>query len=134
MTIKAVGEGIKTRLETISGLRVYAPTELKDSLEIPCALILPGTNEYVTAYDGSYDCVYRIVVVLAKADTPSAFNRIVDYVEPTGTKSIFAAIDGDNTLNSSCSASKLARNLGVGSIIWGGITYLTTEFELQVWS
>lgn len=134
MTIKAIGLGIKTRLETISKLRVYAPSELKDSLEVPCALIIPGENIYATTYSGEYDCTFRIIIVLSKADTPSAFNSLVDYVEPTGNRSIFAAINGDRTLNGSCAGSKLQRNLGIGSIVWGNTTYLTTEFELAVWS
>ena len=134
MGIEAIGDGIKTRLETITGLRVYAPKELEDRLELPCALILLGPSSYATTYDPDYDCVFRIIVCLAKQDTPSAFNDILDYVEPTGTKSIFAAINADKTLNASCSSSKLARNLGVGSTLWGNIGYLSTEFELQVWS
>jgi hypothetical protein len=134
MGIETIGDGIKTRLNTINGLRVYAPKELRDGLELPCALILLGSNEYVTTFDNKHDCTFRIVLILSKADTPSAFNKILDYIEPTGDKSIFAAIDGDNTLDGSCSASKLVRNLGVGSIVWSGMTYLSTEFELQVWS
>lgn len=134
MGIEAIGTGIKVRLNTIVGLRVYAPKEMEDTLELPCALILLGTSEYATTYGGEYDCIFRIVVCLAKQDTPSAFNDILDYIEPAGTKSIFAAIDADRTLNASCDASKLARNMGVGSTVWGGIAYLSTEFELQVWS
>jgi hypothetical protein len=132
--IEAIGDGIKTNLSTISGLRVYAPKELEDSLELPCALILLGINDYATTFDGAYDCTFRIIICVTKQDSPSAFNDILDYIEPTGSDSIFAAIDADNTLDSSCSASKLARNLGIGSTVWGGIVYLSTEFELQVWS
>jgi|TARA_R100000501_G_C2600468_1_gene97685 hypothetical protein len=134
MGVKTIGEGIGTRLKTIRGLRVYAPHQLKGVLELPCALILPGEDIYATAFDGVYDCIFRIVVCISKQDTPSAFTGLLEYIEPTGAKSIFAAIDGDKTLNGSCSASKLARNLGVGSTMWGGIGYLSTEFELQVWS
>uniref|UniRef100_A0A6H1ZQI4 Putative tail protein n=1 Tax=viral metagenome TaxID=1070528 RepID=A0A6H1ZQI4_9ZZZZ len=134
MGIEAIGDGIKTRLDTIAGLRVYAPKQLEDKLELPCALVLLGPSSYATTYDPDYDCVFRIVVCLAKQDTPSAFNNMLDYIEPAGAKSIFAAVNGDNTLNGSCSASKLARNLGIGNTVWGGIVYLSTEFELQVWS
>ena len=48
MGIEAIGDGIKTRLNTIAGLRVYAPKEVPDSLELPCALILPGESIYAT--------------------------------------------------------------------------------------
>lgn len=134
MGIEAIGDGIKVNLNTIVGLRVYAPKELPDSLELPCALILPGVSEYATSYDPDHDLTFRIVVCVAKQDTPSAFNAILDYIEATGAKSIFAAIDADRTLNASCDTCKLQRNLGVGSTVWGGIVYLSTEFELAVWS
>jgi len=134
MGIKAIGDGIKVRLNTIAGLRVYAPKELSDSLELPCALILPGVSEYVTTYEPAHDLTFRIIVCIAKQDTPSALNSILDYIEGTGAKSIFAAIDGDRTLNASCDTCKLQRNLGVGFTAWGGIGYLSTEFELAVWS
>ena len=134
MGIEAIGDGIKTRLVTIVGLRVYAPKELPNKVELPCALILLGPSDYATTYDPDYDCVFRIVLCLAKQDTPSAFNDILNYIEPAGAQSVFAAIDADKTLAASCSSCKLARNMGVGSTPWGGIVYLSTEFELQVWS
>lgn len=134
MGIEAVGLGIKTRLNTIPGLRVYAPSELEDTLELPCALILPGESLYATTYEPAHDLTFRIVICIAKQDTPAAFNVILDYIEAVGAKSIFAAIDADRTLNASCDTSKLQRNLGVGSTVWGGIGYLSTEFELAVWS
>lgn len=134
MGIEAIGDGIKVNLNTIVGLRVYAPKELPDTLELPCALILPGVSEYATAYDQSADLTYRIVICIAKQDTPSAFNDILDYIEAVGAESVFAAINADLTLNASCDTCKLQRNLGVGSTVWGGIGYLSTEFELAVWS
>jgi len=134
MGIEAIGDGIKVNLNTIALLRVYAPKELPDTLELPCALILPGESIYATAYDHSADLTFRIVICVAKQDTPSAFNDILDYIEVVGAKSIFAAIHADLTLNASCDTCKLLRNLGVGSTVWGGIGYLSTEFELAVWS
>jgi len=134
MGIEAIGDGIKVRLNTIAGLRVYAPKELPDTLELPCALILPGVSEYAIAYDRDYGLTFRIVICIAKQDTPSAFNDILDYIEAVGAESVFAAIDADRTLNTSCDTCKLLRNLGVGSTAWGGIGYLSTEFELAVWS
>ena len=134
MGIETIGTGIKVLLDTIAQLRVYAPNEIPDSLELPCALILPGPSEYATAYDLSYDLIYRIVVCVAKQDTPSAFNKILDYIDTTGAKSIWLKLNADTTLNGTADASKLVSNTGVGYTPWGAIVYLSTEFELQVWS
>jgi len=57
----------------------------------------------------------------------------LDYIEPTGTYSIVAAIAGDTTLNSTADDSVITENTGFGAISWGGYLYLGTEFELQVW-
>jgi hypothetical protein len=134
MGIEAIGTGIKVLLNTIAGLRVYASNEVPDSLELPCALILAGTSDYATAYDLSFDLTYRIVVCISKQDTPSAFNKILDYIDTAGAKSIWLKLDADRTLNASAHTSKLLRNLGIGYTTWGAIVYLSTEFELAVWS
>ncbi len=134
MGIEAIGDGIKVLLVTIAGLRVYAPKEVPDSLELPCALILPGESDYATTFAPAFDLTYRIVVCVSKQDTPSAFNKILDYIDTTGAKSIWLKLDADRTLNGTASASKLIKNLGVGYTTWGQIGYLSTEFELAVWS
>ncbi len=136
MSIEAVGTGIKaTILATIAtGLRVYATNQIPDTLELPCVLVMLGPGDYATAFDGSYDQVFRLILCVAKQDSPSAFNKLLDYIDETGAKSLFAALDADRTLNGSCSASKLASHTGAGSTQWGRITYLSAEFELQVWS
>ena len=136
MGIETIGTGIKTTILTTiaTGLRVYASNEVPDSLELPCALILPGISSYATTYEPAYDLTFRIILCVSKQDSPSAFNTILDYIDSTGAKSIWLAIAADPTLNGSAETSKLVRNLGVGSTVWGGIVYLSTEFELNVWS
>ncbi len=136
MAVEAIGTGIKaTILATIgTGLRVYATNEIPDTLELPCVLIMLGPGKYATAFDGSFDQVFRLILCIAKQDSPAAFNKLLDYVDDVGAKSLFAALDADRTLNATCSASKLDNHSGAGSTQWGKIAYLSTEFELQVWS
>ena len=134
MGIESIGNGIATRLKTISGLRVYAPSELPDTLsQFPVALILPRVTEYKKDFDESTDYVFRIIVCLTSSDRPSAMNKLLDYIEATGSSSVVAAIDGDKTLNSTADSSEIIENTGFGAITWGGHLYLGTEFELQVW-
>ena len=134
MGIEAIGGGIATRLETITGLRVFAPNELPDTIsELPCAIIMPPTVEYDTTFTDSNDYIFRIILLFSKQDSPSALNELADYTEPTGTYSIVAAIDGDNTLNSTADDSQIRTNTGAGVTVWGGQPFLSTEFELLVW-
>jgi len=136
MGIETIGTGIKTTILTAiaTGLRVYASNEIPDTLELPCALILPGESEYATAYDVSSDLTFRIVLCISKQDTPSAFSKILDYIDTTGPLSIWIALAADKTMNATCHTSKLIKNLGVGYTAWGNIVYLSTEFELAIWS
>ncbi len=136
MSIEAIGTGIKATITATiaTGLRVYATKELPDTLELPCVLIMLGPGKYATAFDSSFDQVFRLILCLAKQDSPEAFNKLLDYVDDVGARSLFAALNADRTLNATCSASKLDNHSGAGSTQWGKISYLSCEFELQVWS
>ncbi|MBA7602019.1 hypothetical protein ES703_09104 [subsurface metagenome] len=136
MGIETIGTGIKTRLQTISALRkVYAPNELRDSINsFPSAIIMPAPTDYDQSFDGLFKTLWRIIVLISKQDTPSALNKLIDYMEPTGTNSIKAAIYGDCTLNGTADDCELQRNLGFGFMAFGGINYLSTEFELIVYA
>ena len=136
MGLESIGNGIKTRLQTISALKaVYAPNELRDTYNsFPCAIIMPGETNYDQTFAGMYTSRWRIIVLISKQDTPSALNKLMNYMEPTGTNSIKAALYGDSTLNSSADDCELDRNLGYGVMVFGGITYLSTEFDLVVYA
>lgn len=134
MGIESIGSGIATRLKTISGLKVYAPSELPDSIsQFPVALILPRLIEYNKDFDASPDYTFRIIVCITSVDRPSAMNKLLDYIEPSGASSVVAAMEGDRTLNSTADSCDVIENTGFGAINWGGHLYLGTEFELQVW-
>ena len=134
MGLKTIGAGIATRLETISGLKVFAPGKLPDAVnEFPAALILPGETTYNAMFSGDADYIFRIILIFTKQDSPSALGKLLDYIELMGTYSVKAAIDADTTLDSSADDSRVTKNLGIGVTNWGGYTYLSTEFLLEVW-
>lgn len=134
MSLEAIGSGIKTRLETIPGLKVFAPNALPDAInQFPAALILPGETNYNAMFSGDANYVFRVIILITKQDTPSALGKLLDYIELTGTYSVKAAIETDSTLNGSADDSRVSRNLGIGATVWGGYSYLSTEFLLDVW-
>ncbi|MDY6957625.1 MAG: hypothetical protein SVK08_00575 [Halobacteriota archaeon] len=133
MGLEAMGNGLKTRLQTISDLeRVYAPNELPNAInEFPSALILPGETEYNKTFSNKIDVILRILILIAKQDNPSAMSRLLDYIDPTGSDSVYAAVDGDSTLDGNADDSFVVRSSGMGQTIWGGHTYLSAEIEVQ---
>jgi hypothetical protein len=135
--IKDVGIGLKRVLrDNIVNLRVYALHEMPDKISgLPCVIIALGQTNYVTAFEASstyHDIDLRLIILLAKQDNPSAFNKMLEYVEDDGDRSILAAIQADPTLDGSCDHCILRRNLGIGVTEWGATVYLSTEFELSV--
>ncbi len=131
--IELAGDGLKVALAGITSLRVFALKEIPDSIpECPCALMLLGETDYDTTFNAHYDTVIRLIILLAPQDKPSAFNTILDYVEETGAKSITAAVKANRTLDGHVQDCKVVRNLGVGGTAWGGIVYLSTEFEIEI--
>ena len=132
MGLESMGNGIKTRLQTITDINhVYAPNELPNVInEFPCALILPGITEYNQTFTNKIDVAFRILVVMSKQDNPSALNRLLDYMEPTGSDSVYTAIDADTTLGGAADDSFVTKCSGVGAVTWGGHVYLGTEFEV----
>ena len=134
MGIESIGAGIKTRLETISGLRIFAPDELPDTINsFPSVVILPGETVYQSAFDADTSYNFRIILLMTKQDQPSALESMLDYLEPTGAYSIRAAIDGDKTLNSSADTCVVISNSGIGSTVWGGYVYLSSEWLVKVY-
>jgi len=135
MGLETIGAGIKTRLETISGLTVFAPDELPDSINsFPVAVILPGETVYQSAFDADTGYNFRVILLMTKQDQPSALESMLDYIEPTGTSSVRAAINGDKTLNSSADTCVVISNSGIGSTIWAGSVYLSSEWLIQAWA
>lgn len=136
MSVEAIGNGIKTNLGSVKGLkRIYAPKEIAGAVyELPCAVI----QHLGTDYNQNMGCTigkhtFKIQVLVATQDRPSAFDRILDFIARTGDDSVEQKIRADTTLNSSAQAVTVISNSGQGIISWAGVDYLGTEFDLEVY-
>jgi hypothetical protein len=97
-TTEQVMVAIETRLQTISGLR----TDTGSSAQInpPQALVgLPDIpNYHATFAHGRILPSYEVTILVSNAYTRTADLLLAAYVDPSGTKSIHAAVEGDPTL------------------------------------
>ena len=136
MGMLEIGNGIKTRLQTIQGLRIFATDELPDSInQFPAALVVPGETAYVTTLSSTdADYNFRIILVFSRANSPSAISKMLPYIAVEGNKSVVEAIHEDVTLDDNAQTCKVTRNMGIGSLSWGGNIYMSTEFLIQVWA
>lgn len=135
MGLKEASTGLATRLKQIHELRVYPTDELPDSVnQFPAAIIVPGETEYVTTFSSTdADYNFRIILLFSKQDNPAAISKMLPYIAVSGDKSIVEVIHADATLDDNVETSRVVRNLGIGSIVWGGTPYISTEFLVQVW-
>ena len=102
MTLATVRAGLAARLDTISGLRVYA-TPPDSVQELPAAIV--GFASPQAAYSlviGASDACYTfevlvlvlVLVLVGSADEGQAQEDLEPYLNPTGSSSIKAAVDG----------------------------------------
>lgn len=134
MGTEAIGTGLKVNLGNISSLNaIFAPNEVPDTIPYtPCAVILPGATDYLQALGGdAFNVVMRILILITKQDQPSAMNKILDYIDPTGSESVRKVVQDDTTLNGSCDDSWVIGSTGAGFTTWNGTPYLSVEFEVM---
>ena len=101
--LTTIRDGIETRLKTISGLQVYDHEPTPISGVTPAATIKLESMTQSETFKGASvpgDRTYRWTVTLrlAGAIPQEMWQSMDDYLAPTGSKSILAAIDGDDTL------------------------------------
>jgi len=96
-TLAQVRDGLEARLKTIVGLRVY--DHVPDDVQFPAATIEPPT---VPDYRQNLAANLLSATIQIDLFVSAAIDRkqmdLYDYVEPTGARSILAAIEADRTL------------------------------------
>jgi hypothetical protein len=96
-TLAEVRDGLETRLETISGLRVY--DYVPDDVLYPAAVIFPPTHaSYRNDMGfGGYTTQFVILLLVSAAIDRQQLD-LYALLDRTGPSSIFAAIEADRTL------------------------------------
>jgi hypothetical protein len=90
-----VRKGLKDRLATIAGLEPYAT--MPASPKTPAAAVIPRSRELLTM-DGQWRYRFEVWLYVNPSDLNRAQTAIDEYLTEDGSKSIEAAIEGDQTL------------------------------------
>lgn len=93
MNLADVMDEVATRLDTISGLRVFAYPP--DRVEPPSAIVsYPGTYTYDETYGRGMDrMTLPVVVVVGKVSQRSARDALGAYVDGSGASSVKAVLE-----------------------------------------
>lgn len=88
-------KGLKDRLSTIPGLRVYAT--MPASPQAPAAAVIPRSRQ-ITNFDGTGAYGFSVWVYVNPSDLNRAQTQIDEYLSADGPNSIEAAIEVDPSL------------------------------------
>jgi hypothetical protein len=130
-TIAEVMQGVEARLATIDGLRVadHAPTQINP----PQAYVgVPPVPRYhATMGMGRFE-IEPTVTVLVSANLDRAGQlQLAEYANPTGAKSVRAAIEGDKTLGGKVDDCIVVSFRPLGPVEVGLIGFYGGVFELR---
>ena len=133
MTLTTVRDGLATRLDTISGLRVYA-TPPDAVQELPAAIIVP--DDPLASYDqvmdaGDVQYSFTVLLLLNSADEAQAWADLEPYISPTGASSVKAAVDG--TLGGDADWARVVRTSAVGKQTYNRNSYWGAKFRVEAY-
>jgi hypothetical protein len=130
MNVSTVRDGIKTRLQTISGLRVY--DVIPDKVTPPSAIV--GQLDFTFDIDnarGLDQASLDVYVIVQRLDARSGQNKLDEYLS-SGSKSIKTAIEGDRTLGGAVNTLRVT-SAEAGTYIEGEVTFLSYRYRLTIW-
>lgn len=128
-SVSTIRDELKTRLETISGLRAY--DTVPGSVNPPAAVVRRRRTSYdATMARGSDDLEFVVTLFVSSANDRAAQDALDSYLATTGTTSVKAAVDGN--LNSTVSFARVATAEQERLVEYAGITYLAVDFIVEV--
>jgi hypothetical protein len=132
MNVKAVMDEVAAKLNTITGLRVFAYPAAK--LPLPGGIVgLPEEIEFDQTYGrGSDASTFPVWVMVGRADDRAAAAQLQPYLNGSGAKSVKAKLD-NTTANTYTSCDTVTVTTAtVGAFTYNGVDLLGAEFTVTV--
>lgn len=132
-TVSGLRDALKTRLATIAGLRTHDTWPAQ--IHPPAAIVEPLAGSFEQTL-GSDDALYRfqIVVAVQFGTHRTAQDALDEYLTPSGTRSIRAALEGDVTLGGLAHSLSVTGWREYGTLEINGIEYLGAFVDVSVWA
>jgi hypothetical protein len=142
MTILAIKDGLKNRMETIPALEGKVYTYIPGTQEPPSVTIVPGTFvpgdtkaaiTYSRNFGGTnHDYVFTLAVVVSFTVDHQAAADLDSFLSPHGANSIKAAIEAEDTLGGVASYAHVDRVIQYGALEWNGLKFFGAQIIVEV--
>lgn len=129
-TNERIREGLGVRLETIPDLQVY--TRPPGSIVVPAAVVRRRSTTFDVTMDGLVDTGWGVTLFVSFANTDVATEELDKYLDPSGDRSIKAAIEADPTLGGVVDFARVASAEGDRVLNYAGTDYLSVEFVIEI--
>ena len=133
-TFKQIREGIATNLQGISGLQQSAYVLAEPTL--PAAQVAPMEIEYDKAFQRGLDALeFKVMVLVGSVSDIGAQKNLDPFLDPSGSKSIKAAVESDDTLGGLVESVRVVRCSGYRLYERAGqAPALGAEWTVEVWT
>lgn len=126
-----VRDGLKTRLQTISGLRAY--DLIPDTVTPPAAVV--GQLDFTFDIDnarGLDQAQVDVLVIVQRFSERSGQDLLDLYLSGSGNSSIKAAIEGDRTLGGAVNTLRVT-GAEAGTYESQGVEFLSYRYRITIW-
>jgi len=131
MNPSQVRDGLKTRLQTITGLRAY--DLIPDTVVPPCAVV--GQLDFTFDIDnarGLDQAQVDALVIVQRFSERAGQDKLDAYLAGSGASSIKAAIEGDRTLGGTVNTLRVT-GAEAGTYDSQGVTFLSYRYRITIW-
>ena len=131
--LTSIRDGLKTNLETISGLTAYE--YVPDWIEPPIALVAPinSLNYDSTMARGADTYEIPVIVYISRVDAQLSQDTVDGYLASTGATSVKAAIESDSTLGGAAMSVRVVSATDYGEYeVTQGTSFLGVTFNVEV--
>jgi len=126
-----VRDGLKTRLQTITGLRAY--DLVPDAVVPPCAVV--GQLDFTIDIDnarGLDQAQVDVLVIVQRFSERAGQDKLDAYLAGSGSSSIKTAIEGDRTLGGTVNTLRVT-GAEAGTYDSQGVTFLSYRYRITIW-
>lgn len=135
-SLRAIRLGLKSQLESVSGLRAYDvwPTTINP----PVAIVRPLSGTFSETFGGFVLYQFEVTLLLQLGDQIVAQEQLDTYIATDGTTSISSAVEADPTLGGVAHSTSVTGWRDVGTMRVGadengsGPEFMGVRFNLEV--